>query len=378
MGSVGQVGYPTNIADFHSELMQGAPDASSAAAPSLNADYQTEFNRLEVIWKSGGTYTGGPYDSLTPYDPSSDPSWAAMSTRQTALNTVVDGITVTKTSSSLTVTPGITVDFEVGHDVDPDDIDDADTVINNAIGFADEVVPDDDIEVSGQVAAFRKRRRVDLGRAYNRLMGGLSDINAVVSTAAPTAFALLESEHAAAIDEYDKTLRTEVRLRNKAIKAEFISRVAGNMADIMRVKTDRYNAKVSEGQVRISAKDLKLRSDAIELDKEVRALDVDTRYEALSNERLRTQVQGTTAGVSTQVQVANLIVEGNHRESVQLVQWDVDDVLWGFGLLGAVSGALDPIKGIPTVPPKPTVFQTVLGTLGTIGGVGTQVAGMFL
>ena len=372
MGNVGQVGFPVNIADFHSEMLEGRPDIGAGGDPSLLTDYQAEFNSLH-----GAANNSNPYNSLAAYDPSSDASWGAMSTRQTALNTVVDAVTTTQTVSSVTTTPGITVDFDVGSDVDAEDTEGWDDIIHSAIATAEELIPIDTSHVNNQVSAFRKSSKIDLAQGYNRIMGGLTDINGVIQTAAPTQLAILELLHAARVDEYQARTQNELELQGRTARAQFVSNAANSMVGMMQVKTARYAAMDSEDRTAIEAKDLKLRSDEVELHKETAEFDADAKFEALNNERIRTKVEGSVKSVATQVQEAALVLEGNHREAGQNVIYDVDETLWVMGMLDIVGNAID-ISGIPTVPPKPTMWQSVLGAVGMFGGMGANAASMFI
>ncbi len=78
---------------------------------------------------------------------------------------------------------------------------DWDKSVDEVLSRIDDIMPTD-TEIDSDVAAFEVLQEAALGRTYNRLAGGMFDINAVVGTAFPSGLAILESQHIASISQY--------------------------------------------------------------------------------------------------------------------------------------------------------------------------------
>ena len=216
-GQAGQVGFPAYLEEFHDEVLTGS------AAPSLSSDVQTVMNSL---------FSGGnPYTGVASYNPDE-----ALQLSQDSVNrfvSTVKGIRETSTWNRF-------VDVVMGR-------------INEILPSANDI--DEDVQ------AFDVQSMGDLARSYNRVTAGFRDINAVVSTAFPTALALLENDHNNQVARY-RTERMLQRNRERALVfIQSVEQIYKIMALRMTGEMNLVSAQDGVSRFKIGAKMDQIRGD---------------------------------------------------------------------------------------------------------------------
>ena len=271
----GEVGFPAYLEGFHSELLMGAP--ADTAVPALSTDVQTIVNSMLA--------GGNPYDGVASYDPSSH------------LDMVQEKVDQFE-SMVLTM----------------DDVTDWDRMVDAAISRVDDMMSIVDVEAD--VAEFTAAAKNDLARAVNRIAAGFFDINAVVSTAFPSALAIVEADHLHGIARY----RTERNLQTQRDRTMAILQSVNEMGKFLTMKAQTLqnvaNAQLSTAQTSIMSY-----NDQIKMD----------------------------------------------------LGLQVDEANWELAVLGGGANMMGAIGGIPTMPAKMTPLQQALTGIGNSAGFAVSV-----
>ena len=271
----GEVGFPEYLEGFHSELLMGAP--ADTAVPALSTDVQTIVNSMLA--------GGNPYDGVASYDPSSH------------LDMVQEKVDQFE-SMVLTM----------------DDVTDWDRMVDAAISRVDDMMSIVDVEAD--VAEFTAAAKNDLARAVNRIAAGFFDINAVVSTAFPSALAIVEADHLHGIARY----RTERNLQTQRDRTMAILQSVNEMGKFLTMKAQTLqnvaNAQLSTAQTSIMSY-----NDQIKMD----------------------------------------------------LGLQVDEANWELAVLGGGANMMGAIGGIPTMPAKMTPLQQALTGIGNSAGFAVSV-----
>ena len=271
----GEVGFPEYLEGFHSELLMGAP--ADTAVPALSTDVQTIVNSMLA--------GGNPYGGVASYDPSSH------------LDMVQEKVDQFE-SMVLTM----------------DDVTDWDRMVDAAISRVDDMMSTVDVEAD--VAEFTAAAKNDLARAVNRIAAGFFDINAVVSTAFPSALAIVEADHLHGIARY----RTERNLQTQRDRTMAILQSVNEMGKFLTMKAQTLqnvaNAQLSTAQTSIMSY-----NDQIKMD----------------------------------------------------LGLQVDEANWELAVLGGGANMMGAIGGIPTMPAKMTPLQQALTGIGNSAGFAVSV-----
>lgn len=275
----GAVTYPTHITEVHAEVL-----GWDTSAPELEASLTD--NMLTIVNTMWGITN--PYESKSPYDPD---------TALADLKDDLDYLRAASMGSNELVTWA--------------------AMIAQVEGQIDLLVPTD-TELDAEVQAMSENQEIMLAQSYNRISAGFFDNLAVISTAFPTAFAVLEAQHNSNLALFESKLRAE---RNRDRLTAYVSGVS-SMTQIMGIRMqsmqNTYQMHDSYAKAKITA---------------------------LNNE---------------------ISQEADMRENEAF--WDLQILQGGATLIGSVAGIPGMSKGM-------SKWQMALNTIGTVGGVFTGMIG---
>lgn len=274
----GQVGYPEYLEAYHEEILVGQ---TGHAGVSITTDAATVMNAMLAA--------ANPYEGVSAYDPDEVLSRTENAVR--AYENYANNLDATS---------------------------DWDNMVASALLRADDMISSAPT-VEEDVQAYEIQARNALARAVNRVAAGFSDINAVVSTAFPTALALVEQDHLSEINRY----RTDRFLSLGRERALIIAQSVSEMVKLFTIQTQAMQNVAN-------------------------AYDMTGRFAVMANmDRIRTDI-------GLQVDETN---------------WDMTILAQGSALIGSMSG-------ITPMPQKLTPLQNALsGALtGAAWGVGIGVS----
>ena len=273
----GEVGFPPYLEKFHSELLMNAdPDS---VAPALSTDVQTIVNSMLA--------GGNPYAGAASYDPSGH------------LDMVQEKV---DQFESLV--------FSM------DDVTDWDRMVDAAVSRVDDMMSTVDVEAD--VAEFAAAAKNDLARAVNRIAAGFFDINAVISTAFPSALAIVEADHLHGIARY----RTERNLQTQRDRTIAILQSVSEMAKLFTIKAQTMQ-NVANAQLATAQTSIMTYNDQIKMD----------------------------------------------------LGLQIDEANWDMTVLGSGANMMGAISGIPTMPAKLTPLQQALTGVANAAGFAVTVGG---
>lgn len=270
-GNAGKVAYPAYIQTFHGNILgDGTTTAAVKDIDGHIADLLTGTN---------------PYAGVTAHDPDADIT--TIQTRTTVFADVVDGIDEQGTWSAM---------------------------IDEVTSRLDDILPSlSDIDT--EVTEFEAQSRNNLAQSYNRITAGLFDINAVISTAFPSALAVVEDGFATDVSRFRAERQQQVQRERTLI----IQQSVNSMINLLNLRVTgtagSVTAQDGTSKTRIAALADQINQDL--------AYDVDEAY------------------------------------------WKLDAVLKGGSGIGLISGLAAGQKG-------PTKIQSILGGAAIGAGIGIQ------
>lgn len=235
-GPSGEVNYPDYMEDIH---VQWLTDGSkSVPAPSLDTP-------LEDIMNTALGAGGNPYDSENAFDPgaaftpTAGSPLAEMQTGHDAIEAVVDGIDPAGAGGTYE-----TFVAKAASEVD-----------TNLIS---------ETEIDNEVSAFETNQRARHLQAISRFTGGMQDINAVNSSQFIIGMALIESEFANNVDQFESSLRIQV----KNAKQQLINQAVQQIIQILNLQVQ-AGMSVAQLQTEISRMKIVAKKEQVDRDLQI-------------------------------------------------------------------------------------------------------------
>ena len=294
-----------------------------------------------------------PYTDIDAYDP--EPALDLIDNDLQSLRVFAQGLD----SAALMTTYAAQAGALAGTELDVIDVDAltqtirgmAETNVSSAVMAALNAAADADMGtlVDSAMAAFRVRQRVEHTTATGRFAAGMSDINAVNSSAFVIGLALLESQYEDRLAEYDAkftlpmaeaTFKAFVDLYLHSAESHLNAYIQNSDAE--RKRDLQYKAHIAQTMAGL----------------------------------LTTEAQSVGAIVTMSLEASKARIIAKREEQSDNIEFDTLDIFWdaevfqrGANMLSAVNGAVVPNSG------KATKAQTALSMGATGASLGLQAAG---
>ena len=333
--TAGEVGFPDYLEVNHVRLL--------ADPAAVNADYNTAWEapdsdlitELNLLLSRTTGMPGRVFQDLSAYDPST--ALTALETEIDNLETLVDALDYKADWASIVTKAMSKIEDMVRESVETRELRTFREVNLEAAQDAADLLNSGPVDTL--VKASMTRMETNLARAYSRMAGGFADINGVVSTVFPAAFAILEADHAANLQILEATLQQRA-LEQAVLQTGF--------TEVQR-----------EEQVRNLARE--------------RVLALLQSIELMAGQQ-RFQLSSHAAHAAQYDNFTRLTIASGADQQRLNAEYDVRDAFLEFDTIIKAMGSLGAASGFPVVPDKLTPFQSVVGALGTAASFGLTAA----